>query len=179
MSYPTFSAFVAPFALITPEESICWMDTFSCICNVKSVSPTGPICQTTYFDLSQAVISTMIMAMSLTKLEDAKQVKPTDVVQIITKQTLHKRNPQFPMGHFDDKVTQALFLPSSILAGLAVLSAVGFVVRLVYVRRSWRSTEAMATCRRMMHGYEGIEEHHQPCLTSPRNGSEHPSSGHS
>jgi len=176
MSYPTFSAFVAPLALITPEESVCWMDTFSCICNVKTASPTGPICQTTYFDLSQSVISTMIMAMSVTKLEDAQQVSPPDTVQIITKQTLQNNNPLFPVGSFDGTGTRALLLPG--FTGLAVLSALGLVLRHVYVRRNWRSTEAMLTGRRMMHGYESIEEQHQQHLTSPTHGSEHLVSRH-
>jgi hypothetical protein len=171
MSYPTFSAFVAPFAPLTPEESICWMDTFSSICNVKSATPTGPICQTTYFDLSQAVISTMIMAMTLTKVQDAQKVNPADEVQIITKQTLQNSNPQFPVGSFDNTVTQALMLPSSTLTGLAVLSALGLVVRLVYVRRNWRTW----SCRLMMHGYESIEQQHQQDVTDD---SEHPISRH-
>jgi len=162
MSYPSFSAFVAPFAPITPEESLCWMDTFSCICNVKSSTPTGPICQTTYFDLSQAVISTMIMAMSLTKLEDAQRVSSTVAVPIIRKQALLDTNLQGPVRSFDDAVPRALLLPTGALVGLAVLGTLGLLVRLVHVRRSWELPEDMAGSRTLVvHDYESIEPHHQ------------------
>lgn len=161
MSYPTFSAFVAPFAPITPEESICWMDTFSCICNVKSATPTGPVCQTTYFDLSQAVISTMIMSMSFMKLEDVQQARSTDAVSIMKKQALEDSHEQTPMRSFDT-VPRTLLLPSGALMGLAVLSAIGLLVRLIYVRKKWLASEGKAASRRVREGYESIIQHQQP-----------------
>jgi len=178
MSYPTFSAFVAPFAKITPEESTCWMDTFSSICNVKTDMPTGPICKTTYFDLSQTVISTMIMAMSLTKIEDVQQLFPPDTMPIITKQTLQNGNAQLPVGSSDDTAIWARLLPGRAFSGLAVLSALGLVMRLVYVHRNWWSTEARRDSRRVLHGYDSIEQHHQHHLTSLANGSGHALSRH-
>jgi len=169
LAYPTFSAFVAPFSQITPEESLCWMDTFSCICNVKSDTPTGPICQTTYFDVSQAVISTMIMATSLTKLEDAQQVGSTDAVAIMRNQALRDGNPQVPVVSVNDTVPRALFLPSGVLAGLAVLSALGLIVRLVCVHRNWSpAMDNTADSKRVLHRYESVHEQH---LMSVTNGS--------
>jgi hypothetical protein len=63
MAYPTFAAFVAPYAGILPEENAEWMNTFASICNFEDPAhPNGTICHTTYFDLSQALIATMVMA---------------------------------------------------------------------------------------------------------------------
>jgi len=61
MAYPTFTAFVAPFPDIIPEESAQWLDTFANVCNFTE-QPNGDICSTSLFDSSQAVVSTMIMA---------------------------------------------------------------------------------------------------------------------
>lgn len=78
MSYPTFSAFVAPYDEIGAEQMKNWMDTFASICNFSGVDklkykeggtkPRGSLCMTTYFEVSQAVIALMIMADTLTAL---------------------------------------------------------------------------------------------------------------
>jgi len=62
MSWPTFTAFVAPFASIGAQESSQWLDTFAGICDFSSGSPSGNICFETYFEAGQEVISSMIMA---------------------------------------------------------------------------------------------------------------------
>lgn len=78
MSYPTFSAFVAPYDEIGAEQMKNWMDTFSSICNFTFVNkfdykaggnpPKGNICLTSYFEASQAVIALLIMADNLVHL---------------------------------------------------------------------------------------------------------------
>jgi len=74
MAYPTFTAFVAPYDEIGAEQMTNWMDTFASICNFSEVNlqdftkgkkPKGNICLTSYFEASQAVIATMIMADNL------------------------------------------------------------------------------------------------------------------
>lgn len=62
MSYPTFTAFVAPYDAIPTSESTSWLDTFASICDFSTGKPTGDICQTSYFEAGQEVISTMVMA---------------------------------------------------------------------------------------------------------------------
>lgn len=62
MAYPTFTAFVAPYEAISASESASWLDTFASICDFSSGKPTGDICQTSYFEAGQEVISTMVMA---------------------------------------------------------------------------------------------------------------------
>lgn len=72
MSYPTFSAFVAPYDEIGAEQMKNWMDTFASICDFTDVNkfdykaggkaPKGGICLTSYFEASQAVIALLLMA---------------------------------------------------------------------------------------------------------------------
>jgi len=71
MSYPTFTAFVAPHGGVPAWEMSNWMDTFASMCDFENVDkweykkghqPKGAICQDTYFEASQAVISTLVMA---------------------------------------------------------------------------------------------------------------------
>jgi len=78
MAYPTFTAFVAPHRGIGTKSMSNWMDTFASICDFSSVNledfslggkPHGKICLTSYFESSQAVISTMIMAGKLRPLK--------------------------------------------------------------------------------------------------------------
>lgn len=79
MAYPTFTAFVAPYDEIGAAKMTSWMDTFSSICDFSKVNlsdysgsakPEGDICLTSYFEASQAVISTMVMANILTPLAE-------------------------------------------------------------------------------------------------------------
>lgn len=79
MAYPTFTAFVAPYDEIGAEQMTNWMDTFSSICNFSAVDkweysrgrkPTGAVCLDTYFEASQAVIATIIMANTLRPIFD-------------------------------------------------------------------------------------------------------------
>jgi len=68
MSYPTFTAFVAPFDGIEEAQMQHWMDTFASICNFSETNTThvqGKICLTSYFEASQAVIATMLMSGSV------------------------------------------------------------------------------------------------------------------
>lgn len=83
MSYPTFSAFIAPFDEIGEAQMTFWMDTFAGICNFSRVnvddfasggSPEGKLCLTSYFEASQAVIATMIMSGSFGNVSSAVQI---------------------------------------------------------------------------------------------------------
>jgi len=74
MAYPTFAAFVAPYDEIPAANMTQWMETLVSICNFSAVNfsdykaggePIGKICLTSYFEASQAVISTMIMSGSI------------------------------------------------------------------------------------------------------------------
>jgi len=80
MSYPTFAAFIAPYDEIPADQMSQWMDTFASICNFSEVNmtdfesggkPVGKICLTSYFEASQAVISTMIMSGSFGPVPDS------------------------------------------------------------------------------------------------------------
>jgi len=71
MAYPTFAAFVAPYDEIGAVQMAQWMDTLSSICNFSGVNttdyaagdkPKGKLCLDSYFEASQAVIATMLMA---------------------------------------------------------------------------------------------------------------------
>lgn len=68
MSYPTFTAFVAPASGLTLKESATWMDTFASLCDFSAGTPTGSICSTSYFELSQEVVATMITSGALIPL---------------------------------------------------------------------------------------------------------------
>jgi len=68
MSYPTFTAFVAPYAGITENENVGWMETFSSICTFSDGLPSGDVCSSSYFEAGQEVISTMIMSGSVVSL---------------------------------------------------------------------------------------------------------------
>jgi len=87
MSYPTFTAFVAPYDEIGQAQMRQWMDTFSSICNFSQVNfedftlgkaPKGDICLTSYFEAGQAVLATMIMADMVIPLTD--NLAPDDQV---------------------------------------------------------------------------------------------------
>jgi len=71
MAYPTFTAFVAPHGGVSALEMSNWMDTFASMCDFHAVDkwkykkggkPKGAICLDSYFEASQAVISTLVMA---------------------------------------------------------------------------------------------------------------------
>jgi len=92
MAYPTFTAFVAPYDEIGAEQMTNWMDTFSSICNFSKVDvadfnlgeePAGAICLTSYFEASQAVISTMIMAGFVSPLEQKSFLQAREKVKIL------------------------------------------------------------------------------------------------
>jgi hypothetical protein len=93
MAYPTFTAFVAPYDEIGAEQMSNWMDTFSSICNFSGVNleedftkdnkPAGNICLTSYFEASQAVISTLIMADQIRPLPGGDSA-PADHVEKVT-----------------------------------------------------------------------------------------------
>lgn len=69
MAYPTFTAFVAPHEALEPEESRSWMETFASICVWEETGlPNGTLCASSYFELSQEVISSMITAGALEPL---------------------------------------------------------------------------------------------------------------
>eukprot|EP00446_Apocalathium_sp_SHHI-4_P078345 CAMPEP_0177575008 /NCGR_PEP_ID=MMETSP0369-20130122/79359_1 /TAXON_ID=447022 ORGANISM="Scrippsiella hangoei-like, Strain SHHI-4" /NCGR_SAMPLE_ID=MMETSP0369 /ASSEMBLY_ACC=CAM_ASM_000364 /LENGTH=353 /DNA_ID=CAMNT_0019063213 /DNA_START=30 /DNA_END=1092 /DNA_ORIENTATION=+ len=97
MAYPTFTAFVAPYDEIGAEQMTNWMDTFSSICNFSKVDvtdftlgeePEGAICLTSYFEASQAVISTMIMAGFVSPLEQESFSQAREKVKILKDEIL-------------------------------------------------------------------------------------------
>mmetsp|Transcript_104227 Transcript_104227/g.293416 ORF Transcript_104227/g.293416 Transcript_104227/m.293416 type:complete len:742 (+) Transcript_104227:73-2298(+) len=67
MSYPTFTAFVAPLEGLERDASARWLEILASICAFpgQGEAPEGLICSSTYFDLGQEVISSMIMAGAL------------------------------------------------------------------------------------------------------------------
>merc|ERR1712070_603430 len=77
MSYPTFTAFVAPYEDITASENVGWLDTFASLCDFSSGEPDGDICSTSYFENGQEVISTMIMSGTFKSLVPAPPNPPT------------------------------------------------------------------------------------------------------
>jgi hypothetical protein len=77
MSYPTFTAFVAPYDGISTKESVGWLDTFASLCDFSSGEPDGDICATTYFENGQEVISTMIMSGTVKSLAPVPPTPPT------------------------------------------------------------------------------------------------------
>jgi len=68
MSYPTFTALIVPNENMTRDESASWIQSFTKICNfTKNNMVEGAICATTYFEVSQELIATMILAGKLFK----------------------------------------------------------------------------------------------------------------
>jgi len=95
MAYPTFTAFVAPYDEIGAAQMTYWMDTFSSICDFKLVNltdyaagpkPMGKICLDSYFEASQAVISTLIMADNLVPMPGQEKDSPADKVTVLREQ---------------------------------------------------------------------------------------------
>mmetsp|Transcript_55078 Transcript_55078/g.148475 ORF Transcript_55078/g.148475 Transcript_55078/m.148475 type:complete len:750 (-) Transcript_55078:192-2441(-) len=148
MAYPTFSAFVAPYDEIGAAQMSNWMDTFSRICNFSAVNftdfksgglPEGKICLTSYFEASQAVISTMIMSNKLTKLLGSTRESP--VVNLGNEVTmLSQRREQLDQvwpnsfGTVRQVVSGGMAQALGALAGAAAL--VGFVVKRASARAS-------------------------------------------
>lgn len=91
MSYPTFTAFIAPYhgsmhtkgestlKAMSREENKLWLDTLANICDFSKFNDAGgwqilgSVCQKTYFHVSQEVISTMIMSGSLPRVPEKRQ----------------------------------------------------------------------------------------------------------
>lgn len=65
MAHPTFTAFVAPSRTLRRVESSSWQDTFASLCAFTGLKPTGSVCSTNYFELSQEVVASMLMAGAL------------------------------------------------------------------------------------------------------------------
>jgi len=126
MAYPTFAAFVAPFDDIGAAQMSTWMDTFSSICNFTMVDkwnytrghkPEGSICLTSYFEASQAVISTMVMANTLRPIFSDQ---PIEVVILKNEVTEVGRQGQ----QLDRSAArQSIFLAASVL----LIAAAGLV----------------------------------------------------
>uniref|UniRef100_A0A7S1M4P1 Cellulase n=1 Tax=Alexandrium catenella TaxID=2925 RepID=A0A7S1M4P1_ALECA len=70
MAWPTFTSFVAPLAGLTAEESAAWLDTFANNCDFSGKTPKGNVCQSSYFELGQEVISTMVMSGAVVPLPE-------------------------------------------------------------------------------------------------------------
>jgi hypothetical protein len=63
MSWPTFTAFVVPYDHIPAGKGSAWMDTFSSLCHFDEQGKAkGVLCSNSYFEASQEVICTQIMA---------------------------------------------------------------------------------------------------------------------
>jgi hypothetical protein len=72
MAYPTFTAFIAPHDDVTAEASSAWMDTFATICDFSGGEPKGLLCSSDYFEVSQALIATLIMSHRILPLPASK-----------------------------------------------------------------------------------------------------------
>jgi len=126
MAYPTFTAFVAPYSALTPEESICWMDTFVSICNFQNGVPTGTICGQGYFDLSQEVVSTMVMSNKMVKLGDVLPL--VDANGPIAMDAIRDAERQAP-GRPSARLHFLGSLPVWAFAAVTLLAVLGTVVR--------------------------------------------------
>jgi len=62
MAWPTFTAFVAPLDSLTQSDNGKWLDTFASICDFSGGKPQGDICASSYFELGQEVVATMVMS---------------------------------------------------------------------------------------------------------------------
>jgi len=62
MAWPTFTVFVAPLAPLSAADSAAWLEALASNCDFSGSKPTGNICASSYFELGQEVISTMVMA---------------------------------------------------------------------------------------------------------------------
>jgi len=70
MAWPTFTAFVAPLATLSAKDSAAWLDTFASICSFTGSKPQGDICASSYFELGQEVIATMVMSGAVVPLPE-------------------------------------------------------------------------------------------------------------
>jgi len=130
MAYPTFTAFVAPYDEIGAAQMSNWMDTFSSICDFSSVNlqnlawggqPRGKICLTSYFEASQAVISTMVMAGTLRPLS----FKSSSFTVVVLKDEEHELGIQGRGISARSFEHEAL----SVLVGLVAVGALVAVVK--------------------------------------------------
>lgn len=88
MAYPTFTAFIAPYNPLRPEVSTAWMDTFASICDFSGEKPEGLLCSSTYFEVSQALIATLVMSHKTLPLPASKRPNEEDAVAMEQQQKL-------------------------------------------------------------------------------------------
>jgi hypothetical protein len=77
MAWPTFTAFVAPLDSLTPSDNRKWLDTFANICTFSGGKAHGDICQTSYFELGQEVIASMVMSGAVVPLSNITRTRAT------------------------------------------------------------------------------------------------------
>jgi len=75
MAWPTFTAFVAPLEPLSASDSAAWLDAFASNCKFNGKRLQGNVCSSSYFELGQEVISTMVMVGAVIPLEKAAQAK--------------------------------------------------------------------------------------------------------
>jgi len=151
MAYPTFTAFVAPYDEIGAAQMTAWMDTLCSICDFTSVNttdfasggkPEGKICLTSYFEASQAVISTLIMADNLVPMPEHGKNAAIDTVTV-----LRERSEELDSVLPDEKRTWQRRLPVDVGGAIVFkaflgLAAVGGLVFFAAKRRSRHQTYA-------------------------------------
>lgn len=93
MSYPTFTAFVAPYSGLSEAESRGWLETFSSLCSFSGGTPSGDICSTSYFEAGQEVISTMVMSGVVASLGPAPPPAPTPPSPVPTPRPTPRPSP--------------------------------------------------------------------------------------
>uniref|UniRef100_A0A7S0FTU6 Apple domain-containing protein n=1 Tax=Pyrodinium bahamense TaxID=73915 RepID=A0A7S0FTU6_9DINO len=76
MAWPTFTAFVAPLEPLSASDSAAWLDALASNCEFTGKALLGSVCSSSYFELGQEVISTMVMAGAVVPLKEAAQAEP-------------------------------------------------------------------------------------------------------
>merc|ERR1740121_613718 len=122
MAYPTFTAFVAPHGGYSSAEMSNWMDTFASMCDFTKVDkweykkggkPKGAICLDSYFEASQAVISTLVMAghvthmVELTAEEEADRDRKWSELMVAASDNLLISKAQAGHGAFGQALRQS------------------------------------------------------------------------
>jgi hypothetical protein len=131
MAYPTFTAFVAPYGPLKPEVSTAWMDTFASICDFSGKEPKGLLCSSAYFEVSQALIATLVMSHKILPLPVGQRrvnEEAEDSVAMESQQEL------FLMGGVSRR--SAIMTAGLIFAGVAVSVAVVLIfAKATHLRR--------------------------------------------
>merc|ERR1719507_1472298 len=102
MAYPTFTALIVPYDDMTRSENADWIHTFMRICNFfRNNSVEGAICATTYFEVSQELIATMLVAGKF-----LKPLPPNSSSELGNQTSAKPGNESHEASSGDDNVTE-------------------------------------------------------------------------